>query len=123
LPVLARLRPTAEPASNEPPASEPSPATPQRAGFRAVLRDKAFVWVWVLTAVLATIGVGESQASFTGYATRPGGISPHGLALAFAANTLTVVTAQLLILRRLAGRRRTTAAALAGAAWAASWAV
>jgi len=88
-----------------------------------VLRDKTFVRVWVLTAVLVTVSFGQSQSSFAGYAARPGGIGPHGLALAFAANTLTVVGAQLFVLRRLAGHRRTTAAALAAAAWAASWAV
>jgi hypothetical protein len=88
-----------------------------------VLADRAFVRVWVLTAVLVTVSFGQSQVSFAGYATRPGGISPHGLALAFAANTLTVVGAQLFILRRLAGHRRTTAAALAATAFAASWAV
>jgi hypothetical protein len=88
-----------------------------------VLADRAFLRVWVLTAVLVTVSFGQSQSSFAGYATRPGGISPHGLALALAANTMTVVAAQLFILRRLAGHRRTTAAALAAAAWAASWAV
>ena len=49
-------------------------------------------------------------------------VSRHLRQLAFAANTLTVVAAQLLILRRLAGHQRTTAVALA-AAWAASWAM
>jgi len=121
--VLARLRPAAQPASQPTPAREPPAARPQEAGFRDLLRDKAFVRVWALTAVLMTVGFGQSQSSFAGYATRPGGIGPRGLALAFAANTLTVVAAQLLVLRRLAGHRRTTAVALAAAAWAASWAV
>ena len=120
IPVLARLRP-APPPPPQPQNSQPA-AAPAKTGYRQVLRDKAFVRVWLLTAALVTIGFGQSQASFTGYATRLGGIGPHGLAVAFAANTLTVVTAQLLILRWLAGRRRTTAAALAATAWAASWA-
>ena len=123
VPVLARLRAPAPPASQQPPAGQPLPARRREAGFGQVLRDKAFVRVWGLTAVLVTVGFGQAQSTFAGYATRPGGISPHGLALAFAANTLTVVGAQLFILRRLAGHRRTTAAALAAAAWAASWAV
>jgi hypothetical protein len=38
--------------------------------------------------------------------------------LACVANTLTVVGAQLFILRLIAGRRHTTCVALAGAAWA-----
>jgi MFS family permease len=70
-----------------------------------------------------TISFGQAQSSFAGYATRPGGIDTHGLSLAFAANMLTVVGAQLFVLRRLAGHRRTTGAALAAAAWAATWAV
>jgi MFS family permease len=123
LPVLARLRPAAPPASQQPAASTPVPPGTQRTTFREVLRDRAFVRVWLLTAVLVTVSFGQSQSSFAGYATRPGGISSHGLALAFAANTVTVVGAQLFILRRLAGRRRTTAVALAAAAWAASWAM
>ena len=76
-----------------------------------MLRDKAFVRVWALTAVLATISFGQSHQPrriCLGF----GGIGPHGLAVAFAANTLTVVVAQLLILRRLAGHQPTTAAAL-----------
>jgi len=123
VPVLARLRRTAPTAGDQnPEGAAPSAGLP-RTGYRQVLRDKAFVRVWLLTAVLVTISFGQSQASFTGFATRPGGINPHGLALAFAANTLTVVLAQLLVLRWLGGRRRTTAAALAAIAWAASWAV
>ena len=117
LPVLARLRAAAPPR----PATERPAAS--RGGFREVLKDRAFVRVWALTALLVTISFGQSQASFTGYATRPGGISVHGLSLAFTANTVTVVGAQLFVLRWLAGRRRTTGAAMAAAAWAVSWAV
>jgi MFS family permease len=88
-----------------------------------VLRDKAFTRVWVLLAVLVTISFGQFQSTLPGYATRPGGIGTRGLGLAFAADTLTVVLLQLIVLRWLAGRRRTTAVALAAAAWAVSWAV
>jgi MFS family permease len=131
IPVLARLRapappasqpPAGQPAAGQPPPAAPIPGPARRPRFRDVLADRTFVRVWVLTAVLVTVSFGQSQASLAGYATRPGGIGPHGLALAFAANTLTVVAAQLVILRLLAGRARTTAAALAAAAFAASWA-
>jgi MFS family permease len=118
LPVLARLRLPAVRGSG------PGPARPQpRGSFGQVLRDRAFLRVWALTALIVTVTFGQFQASFAGYATRPGGISTHSLGLAFAANTLTVVALQLLVLRRLAGRRRTTGVALAAAAWAACWAV
>jgi len=126
IPVLARLRPAVPPNSAGPEpgqAGEPATAARPRTGYRDVLKDRAFLRVWVLTTVLVTASFGQSQSSFPGYATRPGGISPHALALAYAANTVTVVAAQLPVLRWLAGRRRTTGAALAAASWAASWAV
>lgn len=94
-----------------------------RTGYRDVLRDRAFVRVWLLTALIVTVSFGQFQSSLAGYATRPGGISAHGLSLAFAANMLTVTGAQLFVLRWLGGRRRTTGAALAALAWAASWVV
>jgi MFS family permease len=117
VPVLARLRP----ASPEP--RQPRPVRGPRTGYRQVLADKAFLRVWAMTALIVTISFGQSQSSFTGYATRPGGIDARGLSLAFAANTLTVIGAQLFVLRWLAGRRRTTGVALASAAWAASWVI
>jgi MFS family permease len=130
IPVLARLRlprdAAAEPSAAGPSPAEPSAAAPDKsppASYRQVLRDKAFTRVWVLLAVIVTVSFGQFQSSFPGYATRPGGIGTHGLSLAFAADTLTVVLLQLVVLRWLAGRRRTTAVALAATAWAASWAV
>lgn len=123
IPVLARLRPAQR--SGPPPAAAPvaPPPRPERGGYRQVLRDRAFVRVWLLIALIVTISFGQFQSSFPGYATRPGGISTHGLGLAFTADTLTVVVAQLFVLRLLAGHRRTTGVALAATAWAASWAV
>ncbi|HUC56930.1 MAG TPA: MFS transporter, partial [Streptosporangiaceae bacterium] len=47
----------------------------------------------------------------------------HLLSLAYAANTVTVVVAQLLVLRWLAGRRRTTATAMAAVTWAVTWVI
>ena len=117
LPVLARLSPA------PPPDGQRHPARPERISFRTVLRDRAFLRVWALTALIVTVSFGQFQSSFAGYVTRPGGISVHTLSLAFAANMLTVVGAQLFVLRRLAGHRRTTGAALAAAAWAVTWIV
>jgi MFS family permease len=117
LPVLAYVHPAPQPTSEE------HPAGPERIGFREVLRDKALLRVWALTALIVTISFGQLQSSLAGYATRPGGISTHGLSLAFAANMLAVVGAQLFVLRRLAGHRRTTGAAWAAVVWAATWAV
>ena len=124
IPVLARVRLADAVRQPDQTAGEPDQTRPPpRVGYRQVLRDKAFVWVWVLTALIVTVSFGQFQSSFPGYATRPGGISAHDLGLAFATDTLTVVVAQLFVLRWLAGHRRTTGVALAATAWAASWAV
>jgi len=120
VPVLARLRDPVRPARA---TGTAAPAGPGRGGFRAVLADRAFLRVWVLTALIVTISFGQFQSSLAGYAARPGGISTHGLGLAFAANMLTVAAAQLFVLRWLSGRRRTTGVALAALAWAITWAV
>jgi len=122
VPVLARLATVPRPASQPAGPGDQPPAPGPRTGFREVLRDRAFARVWLLTAVIVTVSFGQFQSSFPGYATRPGGIGARGLSLAFAANTLTVVIAQLFVLRWLSGRRRTTGAALASAAWALAWA-
>ena len=117
VPVLALLR------APGPQAGPGEPAQQERTRFREVLRDRAFLRVWALTALIVIVSFGQFQASFPGYATRPGGISTHGLSLAFAANMVTVVCAQLFVLHWLAGRQRTTSAALAAAAWAVTWIV
>ena len=110
------------PGGADPGGAEPA-GPPPRPGLRQVLSDRMFLRVWLLTALIVTVSFGQSDASFPGYATRPGGISPRDLSLAFAANTLTVVAAQLFVLRRLAGHRRTTGTALAALAWALAWAL
>jgi MFS family permease len=117
IPFIARL-----PGGPGPARPTVSPVLRSRCSYRTVLADKTFRRVWALTALVVGVSFGQYQTSFVGYATRPGGITPRAVSLAFAANTLTVVGAQLFVLRRLGGHRRTSAVALAGLAWAATWA-
>jgi len=132
LPILARLRTSSSPvgesagdgespggAQDESAGAESAGAEP--VGWRQVLRDSVLVRLWVLAAVLLAVSFGQFNSSFQGFAARPGGIGPHGLAVAFAANSVTVVVAQLFVLKRLGGHRRTTGLALAAVAWAISW--
>ena len=95
----------------------------RRATYREVLRNRNFLWLWALSALIVTVSYGMCDAAFPAFATRPGGISPAVLGVAAAANTLTVVGAQLLVLRLLRGRRRTKAVALAACTWALTWAI
>ncbi len=92
-------------------------------GYRVILGDRVFLRVWALTALLVTAGVAQYAAAFPAYATEVVGLDASWLSLALAANTITVVGAQLLTLRLLAGRRRTTAIVLVAALWTAAWSV
>jgi MFS family permease len=91
-------------------------------GYGLLLRDRVFVRVWVLTALLFAAGYSQLSAALPAYATGPGRIGASALAIVFAANTLTVV-AQLVVLRIVRGWRRTTSIVLACACWAACWAI
>ncbi|SNT60753.1 Na+/melibiose symporter [Asanoa hainanensis] len=91
--------------------------------YRDVLRDRLFLRMWVLVFLLVMAGYAQYHAAFPAYATSIGGLSPRVLGLAFAANMVTVVVAQLVVLRLMTGRRRTRGIALAAAFMATAWAV
>jgi MFS family permease len=113
--LLLLLRPPPRPSVS----AEKGPAP----GYRQVLRDRVFLRVWVLTALLMTIGYGQQISAFPGFATRPGGIAASNLSLAFAANTISVVLGQLFALKLLTGHKRTTGIMLVAVFWACAWAV
>lgn len=92
-------------------------------GYLDLLKDRTFRRVLVLTFVTITVSYGQFASGFPAFATRPGGISAHALSLAYAANTITIVVAQLAVLRALENRRRTRGLALACACWAGCWGV
>jgi MFS family permease len=92
-------------------------------GLATILGDRVFLRVWALSALVVALSYGQFHSSFPAYATRPDGIPVSGLSLAFAANAITVVAAQLVVLRLLRGHRRTTAITLACAAFAGAWAI
>ncbi|GAA2459331.1 MFS transporter [Actinomadura vinacea] len=101
-----------------------APAAERRpGGYGQVLRDRAFRRLWLLGAVLIGAGVGQYAVTFPAFATGTGGISTRALALAFAANTLTVALLQLPALRILSRHGRTTALRALSLAWAAAWVV
>lgn len=93
-----------------------------QSGIRTVLQDPVFRRVWLLTAALIALGHAQFSSAFPAFASRPGGIEPAALGLVFAANTVGVVGFQLVALRLMAGRRRTTAFAITCGCWAAAWA-
>jgi MFS family permease len=98
-----------------------APAYDGSGGYRDVFRDRVFRRLWLLVLLLVTVGYAQYHAAFPAYSTGEGGLSARGLGAAFAANTVTVVLAQLVVLRMMAGRRRTRGVMLAAGFVAAAW--
>ena len=92
-------------------------------GYRTVLRDRLFLHVWVVMALLVTLGYAQYQTAFAAYATEEGGLSASSLAVVFAGNMFAVVVLQLIVLRLMHGRRRTLGITSACAAFGLAWAV
>ena len=86
-----------------------------------ILRDRAMVPVIALSFLAALVGYAQVQAGFTAYARLVGQVSTRTIGYAFAANTLTIVLLQLLVLQRIEGRRRTRVILVLSALWAVSW--
>ncbi|MDX2565305.1 MFS transporter [Streptomyces sp. TX20-6-3] len=91
-------------------------------GYAAVVRDRLFVRLWVLLAVLVAVGFAQFNASFPVLVTGAG-LSAGVAGLAFTANTVTVTVVQLIVLRLARGRRRTAAIVALCGLWALSWAL
>ena len=94
---------------------------PVRTSYLDVLRDKAIVPVIALTFLSAFVGYAQMEAGFTAYARLTGEVSTRTIGYAFAANTVTIVLLQLLVLQRIEGRRRTRVILVLSALWAVSW--
>jgi MFS family permease len=86
-----------------------------------ILRDRAMVPVIALTFLSAFVGYAQMEAGFTAYARLVGQVSTRTIGYAFAANTVTIVLLQLLVLQRIEGRRRTRVILVLSALWAVSW--
>lgn len=95
--------------------------TPGAAGYGTVLRDRVLIGASLLNLSFVTFGLSQLSAGFPAYATGPADVSTRVVGFAFLANTWAIASLQLVVLRELAGRRRTHAAALAGAAIALAW--
>jgi MFS family permease len=94
-----------------------------RGAYRRILADRPFRRLLPIVTVLFAAGYAQYQAAFPAYATGVGGVGASALGAAFAANTFTIVALQLIVLRLVAGWRRSRGLALVGCLWAAAWIV
>jgi MFS family permease len=86
-----------------------------RAGGRyaEVLRDRAFVWLLVVVAVLVAAAYAQISTVLPPYAKEHAAVGEAGIGIIFFVNTVVIVVAQLPIAKALEGRRRLRALALA----------
>ncbi len=87
-----------------------------RAGGRYtdVLRDRTFLWLLVVIAVLVTAAYAQVQTVLPPYAKEHATVSEAGIGAIFFVNTVVIVLAQLPVAKALEGRRRLRALALSG---------
>jgi MFS family permease len=122
--VGRRLVVAPPPADQTAPADEAAPQRAvRRAGYREVLRDKAFVRLVIFGLTLTTCGYAQIEVGFTAFSTHIAHVSPRIIGWALAGNTLMIVGSQLFVLRFLHNRSRTYALAGVGVIFSGSWLV
>lgn len=98
-------------------------AAADQPGWGVVLRDRTLLRVMAISVLVTTFGYAQFEAGFAAYAVDVAEIPARALGWAFGANTAAIVLGQLVTLRLIKGRRRTSMLALCAAIWSASWAV
>jgi MFS family permease len=89
-------------------------------GYRDVARDRAFLWLLALTAVLVAGAYAQIATMLPPYVKEHAAVSESGIGAIFFVNTLVLVVAQLPFAKALGGRNRLRALAAAGAMFSAT---
>ena len=92
-------------------------------GYREVLAHRAFRRFLLFVLLITVCGYAQIEIGFSAFATLVSDVSPKVIAWALAANTVTIVLAQMAVISRLHGRSRSRALAGVGAVIALSWSV
>jgi MFS family permease len=91
------------------------------AGYLAILRQPAVLWITALTFLSSFVGYGQMEAGFPAFARQVSEVSTRTIGFAFAANTAVIVGMQFLVLRFIDGHRRTRVFLALVGLWAAAW--
>jgi MFS family permease len=101
------------------PAPQPTPAAARTAGsYSEVVRDRTFVWLLVLIAVLVAGAYAQISTVLPPYAKEHAHVGELGIGVIFFVNTLAIVLAQLPLAKAIEGRRRLRVLALSAAIFA-----
>ena len=96
-------------------------APPPSESYLQVMRRPAVASVMLLSFVSSYVGYSQLNAGTQAFARDVGRISTTGLGFAYACNTLVIVLLQLVVLRRIEGRRRTRVVSVMAVIWATAW--
>jgi MFS family permease len=89
--------------------------------YRLVVRDRAFIRLVGVNIAMVTAGIAPMLVLLPAYAKLQAHISEPVIGAIYAANTLTIVTAQLPLTRLTRGRNRMLVLRVAAAIWVACW--
>jgi len=90
-------------------------------GYRVVLADRRLRRLALAALVLLVFGYGSLEVGLPTYITLIGGLDASVVAVAYVANTVVIVIAQLFVITRIQGRSRSRLAGLVGLLWAIAW--
>ncbi len=102
-------------------AEAPEDATAHPTSYLRIARQPVMAWLLLLTFIATFVGYGQMEAGFPAFARTAAEVSTRTIGWAFAANTLVIVLAQFLVLRRIEGHRRTRVLLVMTLVWAAAW--
>ena len=101
------------------PAPRLPPAVERATGrYSDVARDRTFIWLLVVIAVLVAGAYAQISTVLPPYAKEHVSVSEAGIGVVFFVNTVVIVLAQLPVAKALEGRRRLRALAVSGALFA-----
>jgi MFS family permease len=90
-------------------------------GYRDVFANRAFRRFIVFALLIMVSGYAQIEIGFPAFASLVGGVPTRVIAWGLAANTMTIVAAQLFVLRWMHGRSRSRGLAMVGILMASSW--
>ncbi len=109
-------------AAAQPRVGEPPPDA-GRVRYRAVWAHRTFRSVLLIQALMVMGGYAQLSGAIPLYAKAVLGVSTRAIGLAFAANTLLIVVAQMPLAALIPGRRRSRALAATALVWALAFAI
>jgi MFS family permease len=102
-------------------AEQPEDTAGTPTSYLQIARQPSMAWLLLLTFVATFVGYGQMEAGFPAFARDASEVSTRIVGWAFAANTAVIVLAQFLVLRHIAGHRRTRVLVVMSMVWVGAW--